>query len=77
MPSLPAEAGTLSIPDVASAGPSAGSAAPSSSTPMALVRGFLVTRSHGAPALIALTALIALALCAALAVHLLAKEARS
>ena len=39
--------------------------------------GFFVTRSHAAPTLIALTALMALALCAALAVHLLGKEARS
>jgi hypothetical protein len=59
------------------ASPTSGSGAPSSSTPIALAYGFLVTRSHAAPTLIALTALIALALAAALAVHLLGKEARS
>lgn len=51
-------------------------AAPSS-TSMALASGYLVTRSNAAPMLIALTALIALALSAALGVHLLGKEARS
>lgn len=103
--SLPDAAGTLSIPDVGSAGTSAPSggaggsalsgaalggpeiggsasltppdgAAPSS-TSIALANGYLVTRSHAAPTLIALTALMALALAAALAVHLLGKEARS
>jgi len=103
--SLPDSAGTLSVPDVGSAGTSGaaggttgsglsgaalggpgaagstslttpGSAAPSSRS-IALANGFLVTRSHAAPTLIALTALIALALAAALGVHLLGKEARS
>ena len=54
-----------------------GSAAPSSSVSLALANGYLVTRSQAAPTLIALTALIALALSAALGVHLLGKEARS
>ena len=47
------------------------------SSPIALANGFLVTRSNATPALIALTALIALAVGAALGVHLLSKEARS
>jgi hypothetical protein len=90
--SLPADAATLNVPDAALPSPSfpaggtgatgAGGTLSSppgdgTSTPIALANGFLVTRSHAAPTLIALTALIALALFAALAVHLLSKEARS
>jgi hypothetical protein len=44
---------------------------------VALASGFLVTRSNATPMLIALTALIAVAMGAALGVHLLSKEARS
>lgn len=90
IPDASAAGSALSGDALGSAGSSAGAAdvsgsasltTPDSSAPssrsVALASGFLVTRSHAAPTLIALTALIALALAAALAVHLLGKEARS
>lgn len=99
--SVPLDAGTLTVPDISSAGgPSAattvgaslgaagalGSGAGAAATApgtgtrspsVALASGFLVTRSNATPMLIALTALIAVAMGAALGVHLLSKEARS
>ncbi|HEY0397493.1 MAG TPA: hypothetical protein VGF00_03855 [Acidimicrobiia bacterium] len=99
--SVPPDAGTLTVPDISSAGgPSAGPTAGASlgaagapgsgagaaaaspgtgarSPSVALASGFLVTRSNATPMLIALTALIAVAMGAALGVHLLSKEARS
>jgi hypothetical protein len=99
--SVPLDAGTLTVPDISSAGgPSAGTTAGASpggagalgsgaaaattapgsgtrSPSVALASGFLVTRSNATPMLIALTALIAVAMGAALGVHLLSKEARS
>lgn len=77
-PGLPALGeSTAEAPLSASATVTTPSSGAPSSTSLALASGYLVTRSNAAPMLIALSALIALALSATLAVHLLGKEARS
>jgi hypothetical protein len=61
----------------AGAAPTAPATGARPSSALTLASGFLVTRSNATPMLIALTALIAVAMGAALGVHLLSKEARS